>query len=358
MMVFARTLRQLSRAEGELRAGGTDLMDRRLRGVSSGPVVDLRDLPDRDRVVALPDGGLSVGSGLTIQQLADHPDVLAAHPGLAQAAAELATPQIRARATVGGNLTQRVRCWYYRNPSFSCAKTGGGACLARTGNHSRHASHDAGGPCIAPHPSTLAVALIAYGGSVTVRGKDGVELVLTVQELLGDGRDPTRDHTLSPGSYLASIELPPPNPLEGGAYVRAAGRARAEWPLVEAVARVRLAMDGTIEDAQVVLGAVTNRPLLVGEVPSLLIGQQRTPALFQEAGKRAVPELPELPESGWKADLIAPVVHDVLTAAWEGATEALRMAPPPPPAPLFDDDGNPLPPPGEPAEGGDLQEPQ
>ena len=329
MMVFVHSLEELSEVEGEFRAGGTDLMDRRLRGVSTGPVVDLRDLSGRDGVVETPEGGLSVGGGVSVQLLADHPLVLAGYPGLAQAAAELATPQIRARATVAGNLTQRTRCWYHRNPGFSCAKDGGEGCPARDGAHSRHASHDAGGLCIAPHPSTLAVALIAYGATVVIRGRDGVELVLSVAELLGDGRDPAQDHTLSPGSFVVSIELPEPLPLAGGAYVRAAERARAEWALVEAAAQVQLAPDGTVAAVQVVVGGVTNRPRVVDAVPALLVGQARTPALFAEAGRRSVPELPVLPKSSWKAELIAPVVQDVLKAAWEGAVAARAAAPVP-----------------------------
>ncbi len=329
MMVFVRRLQDLSQVEGELRAGGTDLMERRLRGVSTGPVVDLRDLPDRDAVAETPEGGLSVGGGVTIQALADHPRVRAGYPGLGQAAAELATPEIRRRATVAGNLTQRTRCWYYRNPDFSCAKNGGEGCPARDGAHSRHASHDAGGVCIAPHPSTLAVALIAHGARVVVRGRDGVELVLTVAELLGDGRDPSEDHTLSPGSFVVSVELPAPLSRAGGAYVRAAERARAEWALVEASAQVQLASDGTVSAVQVVVGGVTNRPRVVPAVSALLVGQARTPALFAEAARRSVPELPMLPESAWKADLIAPVVQDALEAAWEGAVAARAAAPAP-----------------------------
>lgn len=306
-------------------------MERRLRGVSTGPVVDLRDLPGRDTVSESEDGGLSLGGGLTVQMLADHPLVTNGYPGLAQAAAELATPQVRSRATVAGNLTQRTRCWYHRNPGFSCAKDGGDGCPARQGAHARHASHDAGGLCIAPHPSTLAVALIAHEATVVVRGRDGVELVVTVAELLGDGRDPALDHTLSPGSFVVSVELPRPLPWSGGAYVRAAERARAEWALVEASAQLQLDADGAISGAQVVVGGVTNRPLVVGAVPALIVGQARSPGLFAEAGRRAVPELPTLPDSAWKADLIAPVVADVLHAAWEGAVAARAAEPVPGP---------------------------
>lgn len=331
MITFVRNRSDLDGAQGELRAGGTDLQDRRRKGISTGPVVDLRDLDGRDAVTLTAEGGLSLGSGLSIQGLADHPDVQRGWPGLAQAAGELATPQIRARGTLGGNLLQRVRCWYYRDPGQRCLKSGGGACLARAGEHRFHASHDAGGACIAPHASTLAVALTAFDATVTLRGRDGTELVLTVPELLGDGRDATRDHALPEGAFLVSVELPPPVEGERSAYFRAASRSRADWPLVEAAARLQVDDQGRVSAARVVLGGVTNRPL---DSPAAagLVGDRAREEAFLAAGARAVPDLPTLPGAAWKASLIAPVFAEVLLHAQAGPPAAwLPSAPAPAP---------------------------
>ena len=329
MIRFPQTLEQLQSGGGEIRAGGTDLQERRHRGVSSGPVLDLRDLADRDEVALTDDGGLSIGSGLTVAALAEHPMVRAAYPGLAAAAGGLATPQIRARATVGGNLLQRVRCWYYRNPSFDCLKSGGSACLARAGDHTFHASHDTGGPCIAAHPSTLAVALQAADATVTLRGSDGTELVQTIPELLGDGRNPRRDHAVAVGSYLASVELPPPVAGEQSGYFRAIGRAHAEWPLVEVATRLTLGPDGRVASARVVMGAVTNRPLDATAAEAELVGRPPTEAVFLAAGALAVPKLDLLPGSGWKAQLIPGAVCEGLLRASLGRPAQLLVAAPP-----------------------------
>ena len=149
----------------ERRAGGTDLTERRRSGVSSGPVLDIER---RDKLMSIkptPAGGFHIGALVTIDAVASHPDLRAGYPALTAAAAELATPQIRRVGTIGGNLLQRNRCWYYRHPGIECLKKGGHSCPAREGNHRYGALFDLG-PCIAVHPSTLAASLLAYDGLV------------------------------------------------------------------------------------------------------------------------------------------------------------------------------------------------
>ena len=138
------------RPDARVRAGGTDLQDLRARGLHQGPTVDLRDVQGLDRVG--PHGpGLRIGAGVRLAALAEDARVAASWPGLSAAAHGLATPQIRAVATVAGSLLQDVRCWYYRDPAANCLKKGGDTCLARASDASTHACWDFGA-CIAPHP--------------------------------------------------------------------------------------------------------------------------------------------------------------------------------------------------------------
>ncbi|MFY0538072.1 FAD binding domain-containing protein [Nannocystis pusilla] len=128
---------------GEPRAGGTDLTERRKLHLSKGTVVDLRDVPGLD-AITWREGQLHLGALVTLAAVAEHPDVRARYPAVAATAANIATPQIRARATVGGNLLQHVRCWYYRRPGADCLKSGGSGCPARAGDHLFHACFDLG----------------------------------------------------------------------------------------------------------------------------------------------------------------------------------------------------------------------
>lgn len=304
MIHFPKDLAAAARASGELRAGGTDLSERRRSGRSHGHLVDLRDLGGLDAVEVV-DGGLRVGAKVTIAALAAHP---AAPAGLAQAAGGLATPQIRAVATVAGNLSQRVRCWYFRNPEFSCLQSGGTTCLAREGDHLYHSCFDDQG-CIAPHPSTLACALLAYDATVEVAGQAApVPLAGVLASLqaahLGRGAPP----------LIVAVRIPAPAAGERAAYVRAIARARAEWPLAEVVARLAV-VGGIVTAARVVVGGVAGVPLRREAVEAALIGGAPDPARIAAAAARAGEGARPLPMTGYKVPILVGAVHEALERA-------------------------------------------
>ena len=249
------TIQDALGAAGEYRAGGTDLQQRLRSGVSPGPPVDLKRLAGLDRVEWDEHGGARIGALVPIATLAGDPRLAAAYPGLAQSAGALATPQVRAAGSLGGNLLQRNRCWYYRHPAISCLKKGGQDCPARTGNHLFGVCFDLG-PCVAPHPSTLGMALLAYAAQIEVASSGS----RPVAALYGDGSDGRHDHQLGEHEILAAVLMPEPLEGERTAYFRVISRALAEWPLVEAVVRLAVT-DGTIEFARVAVGGVAPIPL-------------------------------------------------------------------------------------------------
>jgi xanthine dehydrogenase YagS FAD-binding subunit len=152
-----RTIAEAAAADGVYRAGGTDLQERLRHAVAPPAIVDLTGVDALAGIDRHDGGGVTVGALATI---ADVATALAdSHPGVALTAAGLATPQVRAVATVGGNFTQRTRCWYFRHPYLSCLKSGGSACPARDGDHTLGVVFDLG-PCVHPHPSSLGMALL------------------------------------------------------------------------------------------------------------------------------------------------------------------------------------------------------
>jgi xanthine dehydrogenase YagS FAD-binding subunit len=291
---------------GELRAGGTD--------VRGQVFVDLRGVSGLRGVTWRGDGGGRLGATTTIAEVAGDSRVRAAYPALAAAAAALGTPQVRAAATVGGNLLQRNRCWYFRNSHFSCYQSGGEGCPARTGINLHHAVIDQG-PCVAPHPSSLATVLLAHDATVDVSGRGTIGLA----SLYGDGSDPTSDHTLGTGEVLLAVDLPAPVAGERAAYRRVAGRALAEWPLVEAVARV--AVSGTtITSAAVAVGGVARTPLRLAEVEAALTGQEATAPVLEAAASLATTLCAPLAQTAYKVGLLRDTVLDVLySVADEGS---------------------------------------
>jgi xanthine dehydrogenase YagS FAD-binding subunit len=295
----------------EYRAGGTDISERRRAGVSRGPVRDVpRTGPDAPRsdLVRRADGGLTLGALVNIDTLATDPAIRSQYPALALAAGALATPQIRRVGTVGGSLLQHNRCWYYRHPQTTCLKKGGDDCPARTGDHRYGALFDLG-PCVAVHPSTLGAALLAYGATVTTDRRE-----LSVADLFGDGSDGRRDHQLEPGELLTAVHLPEALAGERGAYHRATSRRYAEWPLVEATARVVLDGD-RIAFAAIAVGAVAPVPLRLPAVEARIIGENLTSDLLDNAGARAVDTATGLPQTKYKRALLAATVTEVLERA-------------------------------------------
>ncbi|MEU9234117.1 FAD binding domain-containing protein [Streptomyces subrutilus] len=295
---------------GELRAGGTDTTARQRSGVSPGPFTDLDGVGGLRGTTPLDDGGLRIGALTTLAALAADPQVRDGWPALALAAGSAATPQVRAAGTLGGNLLQRNRCWYYRNPHISCFQKGGDGCPAREGDH--HFGVVAGdGACVAPHPSTLAMALLTYDAQVEVHG----ESPRGVAELYGDGdRLHRADHLLPPDRILTAVRLPAAVPGERAACHRAISRAHAEWPLVEATAR--LAFDGAaITHAAVAAGAVARVPLRLPEVEAALIGREPTPGLLAEAAATVLTRCRPLPQTAYKATLFRDTVLEVLEQA-------------------------------------------
>lgn len=293
---------------GELRAGGTDLSERRHLRLSQGTVVDLRDVAGLDTIEWREDA-LHVGALVTLADLAAHPDVRRHYPAVAAAAGNLATPQIRNRATLGGNLLQHVRCWYYRRPGADCLRAGGNVCHARGGDHLFHVCHDTG-PCIAPHPSTMATALLAHDVRLDIAG----DRPRTLPELYGDLEGGRRHHVLPAGAVLRSVSLGPARAQERAAYVRATSRQRAEWPLVEAVAR--LVLDGgALTSVALTLGAVANLPLRLGDAEKRLQGQPPSAEAFTAAAELAVAGMRALPGTAYKHEIARGLVVEVLERA-------------------------------------------
>ena len=184
--------------------------------------------------IAAAKGGTGSGVSSEVVWSEDGAATLGALTTIAASAQGLATPLVRDVATLGGNLAQRSRCWYFRNPRIDCLKKAGSACPARAGNQLHGTVFDLG-PCVAPHPSTIAAALLACDARIVTRHRAGV----TVADLLGNGSDGHADHALSEGEIITAV-VPAPLAAERAAYRRAIARAAAKWPLVEVCARVRI----------------------------------------------------------------------------------------------------------------------
>jgi xanthine dehydrogenase YagS FAD-binding subunit len=290
----------------EFRAAGTDLSERRRSGVSTGPLIDLSAGPDTIGMQWGDDGSVRIGAFTTLAAIATDTRLASAYPGIAASAQGLATPQIRHLATLGGNLAQRSRCWYFRNPHIACLKKGGTDCPARSGNHLYHVAFDLG-PCVAPHPSTMAAALLAHDAKITTDRRNS----LAIGDLLGDGTDGSADNALLPGEMIRNIELPVPLQGERALYKRAISRTYAEWPLVEICARAVI-KDGAFQFVRLAAGGIAPVPLRLTATEAALQGKPANIATIAIAAERATSGASPLPMTGYKLDLLKGVVRDLL----------------------------------------------
>ncbi len=198
-------------------------------------------------------------------------------------------------------LLQRTRCRYYRNEHYECLKTGGTGCPAR-GNPGERAVVLDVGPCVAPHPSSVALAMLVYDAVAEIEDREPRK----VADLYGDG---ARDHLLDPRELLTAIVLPPPVEGEKAGYKRAISRASAEWPLAEAVAHLTVE-DGVVVRAGVAVGGVAAVPLRLPDVERALTGQAPSEELFARAAR--VGWTPAFPETAYKIRLTETLIADVL----------------------------------------------
>jgi xanthine dehydrogenase YagS FAD-binding subunit len=293
-----------------LKAGGIDLLDHlKEHLLEPSRVVDLKTVPGLDRIALEPDQSLRIGPLVTLAHVAAHPGVQKSHPALARACAEAASPQIRNVATIGGNVLQRPRCWYYRLESFKCLKKGGDVCYAVGGENRYHVIFG-GGPSYAPHPSNAAVALLAYGASFVLEGARGARTVAAGDFFVLPAKDPQRENVLDPREVLTEIQVPSAGGTKS-AYAEVRERTAFDWPLVSLAVALRTEA-GTVREARVVLGAVAPIPWRSARAEQALLGKPLEEATLNAAARAAIVGAAPLSDNGYKVGLVQTLVHRTL----------------------------------------------
>jgi xanthine dehydrogenase YagS FAD-binding subunit len=285
-----------------LMAGGTDLLDGLKSGVATaGLVVDLRKVEGLNGIAAEKDG-LRIGAMTRVVELAGDAAVARDYPSLKQAAMSLATPQLRNVGTVGGNLCQRPRCWYYRDPQVVCRKKGGYNCYAFQGRNKYHGIFG-GGSCFIVFPSDLAPALISLGAKATIGSAKGDKVVPLGEFYALPDVDIRRENILEKGQFLKSVWVPGPKAGQRAAYVKLKERGTWDFALVSA-AVAGVVKDGAFSEITVVMGGVAPVPWRLKKAEDVLRGKPATEASVRQAADAALQEASLLRENGYKADLV------------------------------------------------------
>ena len=285
-------------------AGGTDLLSEIRDGIAApSTLVALDSISDADLtgIVETPDGGLQIGALTTIADIAAHDGIRNHYAALGQAAGGLATPQVRNLGTLGGNLNQRPRCWYYRHPLTVCLKRGGDRCYAVQGV-GKYLCVTGGDRCFIVHPSDTAVALAALGVSVTIASPSGERTVAISDYFVGPDVDLARENILQPGELLTSVTLPPPSGGQRSIYLKARERESGDFALVSVAAALGVE-DGVIAEASVALGGVAPTPYRARGTEDYLHGRAVGDVSPADAGAAAIADPRPLPDNAYKVPM-------------------------------------------------------
>ena len=269
-------------------------------------VVDLSQVKDLAGVREA-DGGLAIGAMTTLTEVADHPAVRERFALLSRAAALVASPQIRHQGTLGGNVSQDARCWYYRN-GWMCYRAGGNICYADTptGMNREHAIFDAN-RCVAVNPSDTAPALVALEASMVIRNARGTREVKAQDYFIGPALDITRMTALGPGDLLTEIRIPPA--WAGARFYFEKVRDRQVWdfPLVN-IASATVLSGGKVDRMRLVVNAVAAHPVRLTKVEDAVRGNLPDQAAADQAGKLAATGAQPLQHNGYKVALVRNLV--------------------------------------------------
>jgi len=289
-----------------LMSGGTDLLDELKSGnITPEIVVDLCAVNGLDTITEDQEG-IHIGSMTKVAQLAEDSAVQKKYPGLVEAALSLATPQLRNMGTVGGNLCQRPRCWYYRDPELNCRKKGGRQCYALEGRNKYHAVLG-GGMCFIVHPSDLAPMLVSLDADAVIAtpGKDR-------RIPLGDffilpGTNIRKENVLQPGEVLKELIIPPKGTGFKSTYFKLKERSTWDFAVVSAAVSGNVA-DGVFESIKVVLGGTAPVPWHMESVDKAVQGKKATAELVRQGVEDGLKDAFILEENEYKLDLPKAVI--------------------------------------------------
>ncbi len=294
--------------------GGQDILTTMKERITR-PVrlVNLKGIRGLDRIEGDARRGLKIGALVTLTQLEEHSEVRRSFPALVEAAQSIATPQIRNLGTVGGNLCQRPRCWYFRLEHVVCLKKGGNECYAATGENKYNAILG-GGPSYIVHPSDLAPVLVALGASVAVEGPGGKRTIpLDKFFTLPKEGNVRRENVLKNDEIITEIGVPASALAARSTYLKFKERSSLDFALSSVAAAIEMDANNIVRQARIVLGGVAPIPWRAPVAERFLVGKRLDAGTLAEAARLALQGAVPLEKNAYKVPLTQTLVRRALT---------------------------------------------
>ncbi|HLV80098.1 MAG TPA: xanthine dehydrogenase family protein subunit M [Chthonomonadaceae bacterium] len=300
-----------------LMAGGQDLLtEMKEYLVEPEVLVNLKHIPDLDRLAYAPQNGLHIGALVTVASVAESADTRRHYPALAMAAESVGSPQIRHIGTMGGNLCQRPRCWYFRNEHIVCLKKGGDRCYAATGQNKFNAILG-GGPSFIVHPSDTATALVALNASVTLTGPKGARTLPLEKFFTLPSVNVRRENVLKPDEIVTAIQVPASSLAARSVYLKFREKSSMDWAMSAAAVALHKE-SGRVTEARIVLGGVAPIPWRVPRAEALLKGKTPDATTLRAVAEAALEGALPLEQNGYKVPLTKALVRRALQQALAG----------------------------------------
>lgn len=299
-----------------IKAGGIDVLDLMKENLlAPSAVVNLADVGGLDVIEEEADGGLRIGSMATLGGVGAHPLVAKRYPALSAALNRSASPQIRHLATIGGNLLQRPRCWYFRAEAFHCARKGGSHCFAIYGENPYHAIFD-NTECAMVHPSTAATVLVALGSEVELAdGHGGIRRISLEDFFVSPAQSIQRENDLKPHEILAAIRLPRLPASARMAYLKQGEKDSFDWPLADVAVVLDFAQGRACARASIVLGAAAPVPHRARAAEQALTGRHVDEDVATHAAQAALAGATPLSGNAYKVPLFETLIRRAVLAA-------------------------------------------
>ncbi len=296
--------------QAQVLAGGTDLVGELKEYIATPDrVVNLKSIPGLS-YIRQEDDGLKIGPLTTLTDVENNEIIDKQYSVLQQAVSVIASPQIRNVGTIGGNICQRPRCWYYRSEDFDCLKNGGDTCYSVRGVNRYHAIIG-GGPCYIVHPSDSAVALMSLNASVKIMGQRGERVELLDDFFVLPEMNVMRENGLKANEFVSEIIVPAPKPNTKGIYIKVRERDSIDFAMASVA--VNMTLSGkTCQEASVVLGGVAPVPWRVPDVEQYLKGKQITESIAMEAAQRALQEADPMSDNEYKIEMTRNIVTQAI----------------------------------------------
>jgi xanthine dehydrogenase YagS FAD-binding subunit len=313
-----QAVKYLETGKAAIHAGGTDLLGCLREGImDSTLLVSISDLKDLAGIKETGDGGLRIGALTTITEVAENRLVAEKYPGLARGAAEVASPQLRNQGTLGGNLCQKPRCWYYRG-EFHCLRKGGDRCFALRGENQFHAIFGHDNICAITHPSDTAPVLAALRARVHVAGPGGKRTIAVADLHVLPGVDVQAETVLKQGEIITHITIPAPPRNLYTSYRKI--RTRRAWDFALAGVALSLVMEGErVARASIVLSGAAPVPWRSTATGEILTGNILSPGNIEKAARAAVAGAKPLQGNRYKVDMFRGLLEEELLKAGDSA---------------------------------------